>query len=268
MRQSTALAIYAEELRRARVGAELTQQGLSERIRYSAALVAKIELCERRPSRDFTLRCEEVLQTGGLLERILRVAGQEAAVLPWFRQWVAVEQEAVTLRCYEPMVLPGLLQTEEYARSVLAGGALLTPEEVEEQVIARLDRQQVLSREPAPHFLAVMDEGVLRRPVGGAAVMREQLLSIVKLCADHPRVRVHVVPSSAGAYAGLNGPFTIATPKEGGDVAFLDNPRQGLVIDQPDDIAALHEAWEAIRCVALPHQQSIELISEVAETWI
>ncbi|MGX7675015.1 helix-turn-helix domain-containing protein [Plantactinospora sp. DSM 117369] len=267
MGRSTALVIYAEELRRARAGAELSQQGLSERIKYSAALIAKIELCERRPSRDFTLRCEQVLNTGGLLERILRAAGQEAAVLPWFQHWANLEQEAVILRCYQPLVVPGLLQTEDYARAVLASGALLTPEEVAEQVIARLDRQQVLSREPAPHLFAVIDEGVLHRAVGGPAVMREQLLAIVRVCAEHPRVRVQVVPASAGAYAGLNGPFTIATPQEGDDVAFLDNSRRGMVLDQPEDVGALHRAWEAIRSVALPHEQSIELISEVAERW-
>ncbi|MDW5328164.1 Scr1 family TA system antitoxin-like transcriptional regulator [Plantactinospora sp. KLBMP9567] len=75
------------------------------------------------------------------------------------------------------------------------------------------------------------------------------------------------MPPSAGAYAGLNGPFTIATPQEGDDVAFLDNSRRGMVVDQPEDVGALHRAWEAIRSVALPHEQSIELISEVAERW-
>lgn len=260
------LSLFAGELRRFRSMAKLSQEGLAQRINFSAALVAKVELCQRRPTRDFAKRCDAVLETGGLLERIHEVLGP-GPILPWFRQWAAFEQEAIALRCFELSVVPGLLQTEAYARALLASGGLLTGERVEQQVAARLARQEMLARDIPPMFTAVIDQRVLHQPVGGPAVMREQLLHIAKVCAERPRVRMQVVPTSAGAYAGLNGPFVIATLVDGDDVAYLDDQLQGRLVERSDDITVVRQLWESIRSEALNEQQSIELILEVAESW-
>jgi hypothetical protein len=111
--------------------------------------------------------------------------------------------------------VPGLLQTEAYARALLGSSTLLGGDEVETHLITRMERQEILFREDPPHFTAVLDEQVLRRPVGGPEVMRDQLLHLAKVCAAQPRVRVQIVPISAGTYAGLNGPFVIATLRAG-----------------------------------------------------
>lgn len=260
------LSLFAGELRRFRSAARLSQEALAQRINFSAALVAKIELCQRRPTRDFARRCDAVLETGGLLERIQQVLGP-GPVLPWFRQWAAFEQEAIALRCFQLSVVPGLLQTEGYARALLASGGLLTGDQVEQQVAARLARQEMLARDNPPMFTAVIDERVLHQPVGGRAVMRDQLVHIAKLCADRPRVRVQVVPTSAGAYAGLNGPFVIATLVDGDDVAYLDDQLQGRLVERGDDITVVRQLWESIRSETLNEQQSVELILKVAESW-
>jgi hypothetical protein len=189
-------------------------------------------------------------------------------MLSWFRQWALTEREAVALRSYQWSVIPGLLQTEAYARALLTGAGQLTGELVEQQVAARLSRQELLTRDDPPQFIAVLDEHVLRRPVGGPGVMREQLQHLLKICAEHPRVRIQVVPTGTGAYAGLNGPFVIATLPDGGDVAYLDDQLQGRFVDRVDDVATIRQLWESVRCEALPYQQSLELIAEVAETWI
>ena len=267
MPQVTTLDLFADELRRARTQAGLSQEALGQAINYSGSLIAAVETGRRIPSRDFAKRIDETLATGGRLGRIQVIVGRDA-VLPWFRQWVAVEQEAVLLRTYQVAVLPGLLQTEAYARAVLAGGALLTPEEVEKQVAARLERQRLLERESPPHLISVLDETVLRRPVGGPAVMREQLRHLVEVAAAHPRVRLHIVPAGTGAYAGLNGPFVLATSSADDDLVFLDTPRRGMVLDHGEDVRAIRQSWEAVRAEALSHPQSIELIEEVAESWI
>lgn len=266
MVEPSPLSLFAGELRRFRGIASLSQDGLAQRVSFSSALVAKIELCQRRPTRDFAKRCDVVLETGGLLERIQQVLGP-GPILPWFRQWATFELEAIALRCFELSVVPGLLQTEEYARALLASGGLLTAEQVEEQVTTRLTRQEILARDKPPLFTAVIDERVLHQPVGGAQVMRDQLLHIVKLCAERPRVRMQVVPTSAGAYAGLNGPFVIATLADGDDVGYLDDQLQGRLIERSDDITVVRQLWDSIRSEALNEQQSIELIREVAESW-
>ncbi|MFI6230506.1 Scr1 family TA system antitoxin-like transcriptional regulator [Micromonospora echinospora] len=184
----------------------------------------------------------------------------------WFRPWQEIEREAVSLRSYESMVLPGLLQTEAYARAVLAGGGLLARGEVERHLATRLARQGILARDDPPQFTAVIDEAVLRRPVGGRETMREQLSTLVTACAA-PHVRVHVVPSTVGAYAGLNGPFVVAQSPDHRLAGYLDNQLQGHVVSEADELAAILAAWENVRGEALSHWQSVDLITEVAKTW-
>ncbi|CCH22033.1 helix-turn-helix domain-containing protein [Micromonospora lupini] len=184
----------------------------------------------------------------------------------WFRPWQEIEREAVSLRSYESTVLPGLLQTEAYARAVLGGAGLIPRGEIERHLSVRLNRQGVLKRDDPPQFTAVIDEAILHRPVGGRATMREQLLAVVAACAE-PHIRVHVVPRAVGAYAGLNGPFVIAHSHDHRVAGYLDNQLQGQVASDPDDIAAMMAAWENVRGEALSHRQSVDLMTEVAETW-
>ncbi|GAB3847309.1 helix-turn-helix transcriptional regulator [Micromonospora andamanensis] len=186
--------------------------------------------------------------------------------LVWFRPWQDIEREAIELRWFEPNVLPGLLQTEAYARAVLSASGRRTPDEVDALVAQRLSRQGILRRESPPWFTAIVDECALRRPVGGPGVMREQLLALADVCSL-PHVRLHVVPWSTGAYAGLDGRFVIATSADHRTGAYLDTQLQGQVVSEPGDVAAILAAWEDVRVEALPHRQSVDLVREVAETW-
>ncbi|SCE97109.1 Helix-turn-helix domain-containing protein [Micromonospora chokoriensis] len=258
---------FAEELRLARASTGMSQAALAEALSYSGALVAKVETSERRPSLDFARRCDAVFQADGRFERIQRRISREA-VVPWFRDWAGIEQETTALRWFEPLYVPGLVQTESYARAILAGAGLFAADEVEQQVTARLDRQAVLTRDRPPLLSVVVDEYTLRRHIGGPEVMREQLRHLVKLGSALSRVRIQVVPLSAGAYAGLDGPFVIATAATGEDVVYLDGQRHGQVIDRSEYVRQMVEVWESIRGEALSQQQSLDLIAEVAETWI
>ncbi|OZV74790.1 hypothetical protein CA850_29885 [Micromonospora echinospora] len=184
----------------------------------------------------------------------------------WFRPWVDIEREAATLRAYQLAWVPGLLQTEAYARATLAGGVLCT-DAVDELVAARLGRQSILTRERGPLLVAVLDEGVLRRRVGGdRALMAAQLAHLVQ-CADLPSVQLHVVPADAPSYPGLDGPFTIADMPEGARVAHVDSPARAAILDQPSDLVTLERRWERIRGEALPRGRSLDLIMEAAKTW-
>ncbi|MFF4880952.1 Scr1 family TA system antitoxin-like transcriptional regulator [Micromonospora sp. NPDC000668] len=184
----------------------------------------------------------------------------------WFRPWQEIEREAVSLRWFESTVLPGLLQTEAYAHAVLSGAGLIPRSDIDRHLTVRLTRQGVLKRDDPPQFTAVIDEAILHRPVGSRSIMREQLRAVVAACAE-PHIRVHIVPATVGAYAGLNGPFVIAHSHDHRVAGYLDNQLQGQVASDPEDIAAMMAAWENVRGEALSHWQSVDLITEVAETW-
>ncbi|WP_406080745.1 DUF5753 domain-containing protein [Micromonospora sp. NBC_00858] len=184
----------------------------------------------------------------------------------WFRPWVDIEREAVALRAFQLAWVPGLLQTEAYARATLAWEALI-PAEIDELVAARIDRQAILTRERGPLFIAVLDEGIIRRPVaGGRALMAAQLAHLL-VCADLPSVQLHVVPSEAAAYPGLNGPFTLAELPGGTRVAHVDSQAHAQIVDQASEIATLERRWERIRGEALPRGRSLDLLKEAAASW-
>ncbi|TBL36297.1 XRE family transcriptional regulator [Verrucosispora sp. SN26_14.1] len=166
----------------------------------------------------------------------------------WMQEWEANERQATVLRSFQNTVVPGLLQTSAYARALFRSVGLYDEEEVEQRASARLERQAVLTRERPPQLVAVLDEHVLRRPVGGPLVMREQLRRLVKLATEQPRVRLHVVPASVGAYPGVAGAFVLATLPGGKYVAYLDDQLKGQVIDDAEDVGRPGRRSRARRC--------------------
>jgi transcriptional regulator with XRE-family HTH domain len=237
------LALFGAELRHYRTAAGLSQEQLGDQIGYSAALVGAVETARRMPTEDFTARCDLIdeLDTGGALLRLrahLRDQLHRQVWPPWFREWPSIEREALSLRSWELAGIPGLLQTAGYARAMLRGALPdANEEQVEEQVSARLQRQEILERRDPPMLWAIMDEGTLRRRVGDASIMREQLGHLIGV-SRNPRVKVLVVPASAGAHVGLSGAFVIAEFREGPDVVYLDTAAQGQIADHLDIVKA------------------------------
>ncbi|MEU7753090.1 DUF5753 domain-containing protein [Micromonospora sp. NPDC049171] len=184
----------------------------------------------------------------------------------WFRRWVEIEREAVALRWFELAWVPGLLQTEAYARATLAMESL-TPDEIDERVDARLQRQAILHRARPPLVVAVLDEAVLRRRVGAdGTVMREQCEHLAA-CAALPHVQVHVVPTGTPMYLGLGGPFTMAEMPDGGQLAHVDGQVRAQIIDDAAEIATLGRRWARIVGEALPRALSLDLIRKAAASW-
>jgi transcriptional regulator with XRE-family HTH domain len=177
----------------------------------------------------------------------------------WFRPWVEIEQAASALRSFEASVVPGLLQTEAYARAVLSSGPL-AGDEVDGHVASRLDRQAVLDRPHPPLTVFVIDEAALRR--GDPDIMRRQLDHLVEL-SRRPFVMVHVLPLTAGLHPGQAGAFVIATVDDGGDVGYLDDQAAGRMTE---NVAALWRTWDTLRSVALPRDLSRELLE--ARQWL
>ncbi|GAB3815719.1 helix-turn-helix domain-containing protein [Micromonospora zhanjiangensis] len=184
----------------------------------------------------------------------------------WLREWVEWEREATALRWFELAWVPGLLQTEAYARATLTGEAL-TPEEVDHLVAARLGRQAILRRDRPPLLTAVLEEAVLRRSAyGDRKLMREQCEFLAE-CAMLPTVQIHLVPVGVGMYPGLGGPFIIAELPDGERVAHVDSQAQAHVERGPRNIATFDRRWELIRGEALSRGQSLDLIKEAASSW-
>src|ERR1039457_3531010 len=154
----SAASLFLEELRRARASAGLSQEQLASKISYSPSLVSLVDTGRRVPTRDFAARCDEALAAEGRFTRIWTLVSREATP-SWFREWVEIEREAVSLRSWEPLVFLGLLQTPEYAREVLGKARPGDSDtDVDKLVNARMERQQILGRENPPALLAVIGE--------------------------------------------------------------------------------------------------------------
>ncbi|MFF3869430.1 DUF5753 domain-containing protein [Micromonospora sp. NPDC001898] len=185
----------------------------------------------------------------------------------WFRPWVELEREAVALRWFELAWVPGLFQTEAYARATLAGETL-TPEEVNALAAARIDRQALLHRSRPPLVVVAIDEAVLRRPAArdDGTLMREQCEHLAA-CAELPGVQVHVVPADTPMYPGMGGPFTLAEMPDGARVAHIDGQINAQIITDQVDIATMERRWARIVGEALPRVASLDLIKKAAASW-
>jgi len=156
----------------------------------------------------------------------------------WFQSYLGLEAAASLIRTYEVQFVPGLLQTEAYARAViLLGHRSARPEEIERRVNLRVERRRILNRPNPPEFWAVVDEGVLRRPIGGRAVMREQLKALIEL-TDLPWVRLQVIPFLAGGHAAAGGAFSILRFPEPDiqDVVYVEQLTSALYLDKRVDV--------------------------------
>ncbi|MFY1673441.1 helix-turn-helix domain-containing protein [Plantactinospora sp. WMMB334] len=238
----------------------MTQEQLAGRLSVSTSLIAKFETGRLVPMPDTAPRLDEALESGDLIQKLSARARKEGAP-DWFQQWPEIEREAASLRGHESNFVPGLLQTEAYARAVLRAG-LLSDDEAEKQLALRLERAAaVFRRERPPVCTFTVDELALTR--GPADLMKDQLEHLADLSTQQ-LIFVHVVPRSAGLYVGQTGPLVLASLPGGGDVAFLEDQAEGRVITDPDRVAALVRAWDAIRSVALPRDMSRDLITRMA----
>ncbi|MCO5992415.1 helix-turn-helix transcriptional regulator [Actinoallomurus sp. WRP9H-5] len=244
----------------------MSQLQLAKAINYSESAVGMVETARRKPKVDFVKRCDDALGTGGALRRLLKELVERELIPDWLDRWRIIEEQATALNWFEALLIPGLLQTPDYARAVFEKSGQPASQDIEAQVRTRVERQQILERDEAPMFVAVVDEGVLHRAVGGPRVMREQLLYLVQLCEARSDIVVQVIPGDTGAYAGLAGPFVIAT-MDGDEFVYLDTALYGQVAESADDLAIVKRMWESLRAEALPRQASLNLIKKVAERW-
>ncbi|MEV7009410.1 helix-turn-helix transcriptional regulator [Streptosporangium sp. NPDC051022] len=261
------IAFFGYELRRYRQEAGLSQGALARRTGFALGTISMAETGRRRPTDDFVRRCDKALGVEGALIRIKEMMDNVSAQLPaWFRPWVEIEQEADTLRTWQPLVVPGLLQTADYARSILNGAPRASMEWIEKNVAARLERQRILERDDPPMLWTILDEGVLGRLIGSRSIMAAQLDYLLEV-AQRPCVTIQVLPFKAASTTGLLGGFFIAQTKGLINTVYVESAGQGQVSDRPGDVANIVTDYEAIRAEALPQSASLELIEEMRGRW-
>jgi alpha-mannosidase len=219
---------------RYRAKAGLSQDELGARVYLSGDMIGKVENGQRTLTVDNTAACDAALNTGGVLTELrdrLRDYLTTHATPGWVHEWEKFERQARTLLSWQPLLIPGLLQTREYAHAVFRCGRPGWPDaEIEQHVQRRLERQQILERDDPPMLIAVVDEGALRRPVGGPTVMFEQLGRLLELAA-RPKVVLQVVPTDAGPHPGTAGPMVLASFDDRPDVAYLDTAMEGQLVE-------------------------------------
>jgi transcriptional regulator with XRE-family HTH domain len=265
--------VFGAMLRYYRSKAGMSQEQLGTLAYCSGDTVGKVEMGQRTPSYELAAACDAVpeLNTGGALTELRKQLNNMLKVRAdpgWFQEWSRKESEATSLRWYEPLLIPGLLQTEQYARAVIRTRPGDTDEHIDQMVAARMARQMILTGEQPPMMWIVIDEGVLRRPIGSAEIMHDQLRHIVEMI-QRPNIVLQVVSAATGAYEGLRGPFILATFAGGAqDVAYQDGAMFWQFIEDEADIAVVAATWDAIKSDAQPRGASLELVKEAAEKWV
>jgi len=260
-------AFLGDELRRARLAAGFSsQEALAGKLGFDRTVVAKAETGERPPTVDVLAAwCQACRLDDELFGRLAVLARRADGPVPtWFEDWLRAEREAHTLRIWQPLIVPGLLQTPEYARALfLAAGA--DDAKADELVAVRMERQSILDRTGPPHVVTILDESVLHRLTGSPAIMSDQLSHLGSM-AERTSVQVQIVPSVRGANAGLSGGFALASCDGAPDVL-----RMEAVEDVTEERRPLVRhatlVFDLVRGDALPREESRTLILEAAEQW-
>ncbi|MFC9165645.1 Scr1 family TA system antitoxin-like transcriptional regulator [Streptomyces fungicidicus] len=256
------------QIKVARERAGLSQKELGERIGYGEETISSVERARRTPQPELLVAVDRLLDCGGLLasaaEDVERAKTRRRVRHPeWFRDYARLEAEAVELRYFANQAVPGLFQTQEYARAVFTSRQPFFDEEtIEERVVARMARQDLMTRWPTPTVSAVVQESILRQPFGGPAVQRgqlEQLLRIGRL----RHIELQVMPTASEDHAGMGGPFTLLTPKGRPQVAYLEVQHFSRVVTDPEEVRVLAAKHGSIRGQALTPRESSRLLEKM-----
>src|SRR5215831_2683255 len=269
----------AMELLRRREATGMSREEVARQLEWSTSTIFRIETGRSRPQPgNVRILLELYGVTGSERDGLIRLA-REARQPGWWHSfrdvlpnpyevYIGLEAGAASIRNFEPNVVPGLLQTEEYARQTLRNGpGELDREDVERLVQVRMERQRILAREGRPRLWAVIDEAVIRRVVGGPEVMREQLRHLIE-GAEQGKTTLQVVPFGAGAHAGTTGPFIILDFPEPTDpsVVYVETLAGDIYLEEPLDVDRYTLAFARLLAAALHPDDSVRLVRQAVGT--
>ncbi|MEU5512653.1 helix-turn-helix domain-containing protein [Streptomyces fungicidicus] len=258
-------ALFGARVRRLRTAAGLTQAELGARTHVVSTRITQIERASgAKPTLALARALDTALGADDLLVDLWPYVYREAFP-DWSRRFMAHSERAVAIRQYAAHLVPGLLQTESYARAVLSVGRTLgSREQLEERVDLRLGRQQRLRAADRPELWVVLDEAVVRRPVGGQAVMRGQLARLMEASAEG-HITVQVLPFDQGEHDVMGGSLTVLSMPDSSEIAYTEGAHYGQLIEDPDEVRRLALSYDRLRAAALPPLMSLDMIRSVME---
>lgn len=261
---SDSLRTFGAVVQALREHAGLSRVDLGARVQYSKHTVESVELGRRMPDEAFVERAEEALGNTGALRKAARhLTRGEAGLAAWFRRWARLEREAVSLCTYECRLVPGLLQSEAYARAVFEGTIpLRTDGELEVQLDARMERQVMMRERPTVPFSFIVEEHVFRREFGDAEAMRGLVEHVLELTAPR-NVTLQVVPVEARLHACLDGPLQILETSEGRRLGYSEGQQNGRLISDPKEMILLCQRYDTLRSQALNPTESRDLLERL-----
>ncbi|MDL4816272.1 helix-turn-helix domain-containing protein [Actinomadura opuntiae] len=255
---------FGTELRAYREAAGLSRPELAEKLGYTPQRIGQVESGQNGPSEDFAKDCDTCFATNGTFHRIwewMQRFGRLAVLPPGFRPYAEAERDASYVKAFAPLLMPGLLQTPEYARAVLEVGQ--RAEKLEELLTARMERQDLLTRDESPFFLFVLSEYALRRVVGDREVMRGQLERLLSL-ATEPHITFQVIRDDAPVYQASG--FVLLEFPERPNMCYMDSAGgYGPLLETPRDVNERAVAFDQVRSAALPAGDSVRVARAVME---
>ncbi|GAB2807828.1 helix-turn-helix domain-containing protein [Streptomyces daliensis] len=256
------LRCFGKQMKLFREQAGLTQPQLGEQVGYGADHVASVERGRRIPKPEMIDAVDGVAKAGGVLSAMKEEVAR-ARYPAFFRDAARLEAEAVELSAYDTHIINGLLQTEEYARAAFTmWRPLLDEDTVEERLAARMARQALVNRHPAPMLSFVIEEPVLRRPIGGKGVLQGQLKQLL-LVGRRRNVEIQVMPLDRDDHAGMEGPFTLLVPKGGEQVAYIEGQGRSSTVTAREEVRAIAARYGIIRAQALTPRESLAFIERL-----
>ncbi|MBU7598044.1 helix-turn-helix transcriptional regulator [Streptomyces sp. P38-E01] len=256
---TTPRAILARRLRTARTRADLTVRALAEEIDYPYGYLSRVENGRQLPSDALAEALDKRFGTDGLFGELLAMS-RTHLIADYSRAVVEREADACRIQVFTSSLVPGLLQVEEYARSLFRMGLpSATAEQLEHHVEARMARRRVLDRSAPPYYWAMMDEAALCRPIGGRAGMARQLRHVLEV-AEKPCVTVQILPFGQGAHTMLGGGLTLLTLEGGETIGLVESFANGEPVRSPTRILELSQGFDLARSQSLPSAESLALI--------
>ncbi|MEW1724914.1 helix-turn-helix transcriptional regulator [Streptomyces sp. NPDC093109] len=259
-------AMLGAELRHQRVQAQLSQGELGRPLFVSASFIGQLESGTRRMQTEYATYFDETFKTNGFFARNCE-ALKKSKYPDHFAEAAEAEAIATVIKEYAPFLIPGLLQTEGYARAVFrAYNPTAVEDAIDELIAARLERANLLKDPTKPMVWTVLDEAVLRRPVGGPAVMAEALRHIARLIRKH-RIIVQVLPLEAGAHAALEGTLKLMSFDDAPPLAYLQSMGSGQLLDDPATVSRHELTYDLVGAIALSPEKSLALLESAAEDY-
>ncbi|MER7620052.1 helix-turn-helix transcriptional regulator [Streptomyces sp. NPDC126503] len=265
-KQQDAWVFFGELLKERREAAGLSQEELGRRVFVSGAYIGLFEQGIRKPQKDVARRIDEVLQTGGIFERTWRKLIDKSPYASYFTEVAELEAVATKLCEFAPTVVPGLLQTAEYARAVTVATHPFASEEfIAEKVGPRMERAAILRDVTTrPEYWVILHENAVRTPVGGHAAMAAQLDHIAALIRQR-WVLLTVLPREVGAHAAMEGSLRLMEFEDQPPTAYTETAFSGTLLDDPAVVKQAQRTYDLLRVAALSPEASLALIESAAE---